>query len=220
MTVTPSVFSKFPTKTYKKGQLLIFQGEVPRFGFVLKKGIIKEYDINKQGNEQITCLLNINEAFPFPWLMGVATTATYYYETVSECELYIIDRERYQELVKDDKTFALYELTRKAHNENYQTRRLAAVLNSRADNKLVNTFQYLIERYGTKPIGGVTKVTISLTHQDLANLTGLTRETVSKEIGKLKKSGVIAGKGDHSHYSINISKLNKLLSTPLSNFKI
>ena len=216
LTTNSTIFSKFPTRKYNKGQLLLFQGEVPRFGFILKRGVIKEYDINKQGNEQITWLINKLEVFPFPWLMNSIPTVSYYYETVTDCEVYVLRKEEYYQLLTTNKEFLYRELKRQALKENEQTRRLAAVLNFKAENKLVNTFHYLIECYGEVVSSKIVKLDISLTHQDLADLTGLTRETVSKEIGSLKKKGVISQLGDRTKYAFNLKNLNDLLSTPLS----
>jgi CRP/FNR family transcriptional regulator len=216
LTTNITIFNKLPTRKYNKGQLLLFQGEVPRFGFILKRGVIKEYDINKQGNEQITWLVNKFEVFPFPWLMNANPTVSYYYETVTDCEVYILRKEEYFQLLTTNKEFLYAELKRQATKENEQTRRLAAVLNFKAENKLVNTFHYLIECYGDVISSKIIKLDISLTHQDLADLTGLTRETVSKEIGSLKKKGIISQLEDRSKYTFDLNNLNELLSTPLS----
>lgn len=212
------VFSKYPVRNYKKGQLLIFQGEVPRVGYILKSGIIKEYDISKQGNEQTIWLINTYEVFPFPWIIGATTTASYYYETASDCELYIIEKASYQELIRTNKVFLMNELERQAKKEMSQTRRLAAILNTKAEFKLINTFHYLIESYGkvNKTNSNLVELNIPLTHQEIANLTGLTRETVSKELSLMKKKKLIYPHKNRSIYIIDLSKLNKLLNTPLS----
>lgn len=210
------VFDRFQVRKYKRNQFILFQGEVPQFGCVLKKGILKEYDISKQGNEQITWLVNELEVFPFPWLMNVVPAATYYYETVSDCEVYIIQKDEYQQLLKENHGFLMGELQRQAYKENAQAKRLAAVLNPKAENKILNTFQYLIESYG-KPIDKKhAEVIIRLTHQDIANLTGLTRETVSKEMNKLRVRNIIKQLDKRSNYIVDITILNELLSTPLS----
>ena len=176
------LLNKLPTRKFNKGQLLLFQGEVPRFGYILKKGIIKEYDINKQGNEQITWLVNKFEVFPFPWLMNSIPTVLYYYETVTDCEVYILRKEEYYQLLTTNREFLYHELQRQAIKENEQTRRLAAVLNFKAENKLVNTFHYLIESYGEIVSKKLVKLDISLTHQDLADLTGLTEKPYQKRL--------------------------------------
>jgi len=50
-----------------------------------------------------------------------------------------------------------------------------------------------------------------LTHQDFANLTGLTRETTATELNKLKSSGIITY-GKHTLYHVNVTKLSNTLN--------
>jgi hypothetical protein len=47
---------------------------------------------------------------------------------------------------------------------------------------------------------------LDLTHQDFANLTGLTRETAATELNRLKKRGVI-DYGKHIPYRLNMKQL-------------
>ncbi|VAX30579.1 transcriptional regulator, Crp/Fnr family, partial [hydrothermal vent metagenome] len=48
----------------------------------------------------------------------------------------------------------------------------------------------LSDKYGSKTDGGII-LGIKLTHQDLAEMSGMTRETVTRVIDKLQKSGEI-----------------------------
>ena len=48
----------------------------------------------------------------------------------------------------------------------------------------------LSDEYGKKTANGLT-LDIKLTHQDISDMTGLTRETVTRVLDKLQKSGEI-----------------------------
>ena len=52
----------------------------------------------------------------------------------------------------------------------------------------------------------IIEITLELTHQDFANLTGLTRETAATELNKLKKQDVI-NYSKHTLYRLNLEKL-------------
>ena len=91
--------------------------------------------------------------------------------------------------------------------------RLNALEHSRASDKLVYTLHYLSLSHG-RPLGGngnKVELTLDLTHQDLANLTGLTRETAATELNKLKKQGVIEY-GKHVPYRLDLTRLTRLLN--------
>jgi DNA-binding transcriptional regulator LsrR (DeoR family) len=49
-------------------------------------------------------------------------------------------------------------------------------------------------------------IQVPLTQQDLADFTGLTRETTNLELNKLKKEKIVTS--DQKYYIVNIEKLN------------
>jgi DNA-binding IclR family transcriptional regulator len=57
----------------------------------------------------------------------------------------------------------------------------------------------------------VVEIELDLTHQDFANLTGLTRETAATELNKLKRHGVI-NYDKHKPYRLDLGKLMRLLN--------
>jgi CRP-like cAMP-binding protein len=52
---------------------------------------------------------------------------------------------------------------------------------------------------------------LDLTHQDFANLTGLTRETAATELNKLKRNRVISY-GKNTPYKLDLARLMQLLN--------
>lgn len=62
----------------------------------------------------------------------------------------------------------------------------------RAEQRLVSILVNLAQRAGIPESAG-TRVSVRLTHQDLADMAGLTKETTSRILSRLKKEGIIAG---------------------------
>jgi CRP-like cAMP-binding protein len=81
---------------------------------------------------------------------------------------------------------------------------LHALEQSRARDKLLHIFQYLSLRFGKPLDKTVFRIELRLTHQDIANLIGITRETVTAEISKLSKSGIV--KSENLHYIVDTNK--------------
>jgi CRP-like cAMP-binding protein len=90
--------------------------------------------------------------------------------------------------------------------------RLNALQHSRASDKLIYTLHYLAVSHG-RPTSDpqVIEILLALTHQDFANLTGLTRETTATELNKLKTRKVISY-GKRVPYTVNLKQLNALLN--------
>jgi CRP/FNR family cyclic AMP-dependent transcriptional regulator len=196
---------------YKDDQVLLFQGESPQFVYVIKQGIVKVYDISDKGYEQLIDFHTRGETFPMPWIMGSAPTSLYYYQTVTACEIYRLSKEEYVNFLKSDEAILFSELEQYARKEIDQTARLAAVLHSKASDKLINTLQYLIQTHGIFLGHNLVKINLILTHQDFANLTGLRRETAAVELNKLKDKGIIHYR-PHALYHVDLRLLNNVLN--------
>jgi CRP-like cAMP-binding protein len=82
--------------------------------------------------------------------------------------------------------------------------RITALEQAKARDKLLYTLYYLCCRYG-KQVAKRVEIGISLTHQNLAALTGLTRETAATEMNRLKNCKLLTY--DHQTYRVNMDAL-------------
>jgi CRP/FNR family transcriptional regulator len=206
-----SFLKEFPLITRTKNQILLFQGEAPRFAHVIKKGVVKTYNVSGQGIEQLIAFETELNAFPFTWIWGKAPSSLYYYEALSDCEVYCVPRDRYIKFMSSDNELMTNELKRHAHNDVGHTLRLNALLNLKARDKLIHTLHYLAQAYGRPLDGSIVQINLRLTQQDFANLVGITRETAATELNKLKKTGAIFY-SPGIFYRVNIAKLAQLLN--------
>lgn len=201
----------YVVKSYKKGEIIIFQGEAPRTVSVVKNGIIKVYNLNHNGDEKPVGFQAEGEIFPAPWAFYKAPSALYYYEALTDVELYHVPRDDYLQYLKRTPDELYLQLERLITDYLGSMMRLNALQHSRAADKLVYTLHYLALSQGRRISEEEVEITLDLTHQDFANLTGLTRETAATELNKLKGMGIISY-GKHIPYRIKIKKLNAALN--------
>lgn len=201
-----------PTRTFKKGEIIIFQGEAPRSAFVVKSGIVKAYNLSVSGDEKPVAFYNTYSSFPGSWIYGKVPSAIYYYEAfTSEVTLYVVDREAYVNFIRSDTELLFNELQGYVTDQLGHSMRLNALQHSRASDKLVYTLHYLALSHGRTVSPQLVEITLDLTHQDFANLTGLTRETAATELNKLKHQGVISY-SKNMPYRLDLNKLMNLLN--------
>ncbi len=206
-----SFLERHPTRSYKKGEIIIFQGEAPRSALIVKKGTVKAYNLSVSGDEKPVAFYSSDTAFPAAWIYGKLPSAIYYYEAFTpEVEVHVIDRDEFVNYIKKRPELLYQELERLLEDQLGGSIRLNALQHSRASDKLVYTLHYLALSHGTEKDGKV-ELTLALTHQDFANLTGLTRETAATELNKLKKQGII-DYGKHTPYKLDLTKLMQLLN--------
>lgn len=199
-------------RTYRKGEIVIFQGEAPRTAFVVKSGTVKAYNLSINGDEKPVAFYPVDNVFPAPWVYNKASSAMYYYEAFTpQVEVYAVDRDALVSVIKKTPELMYQEMQRLLTDQVGGSLRLNALQHSRASDKLIYTLHYLALTHGT-PLGdadGNIEITLDLTHQDFANLTGLTRETAATELNRLKKQGVI-DYGKHLPYKLNVKRLMQL----------
>jgi CRP/FNR family cyclic AMP-dependent transcriptional regulator len=197
----------YPVRSYKKGEIIIFQGEAPRQTFVVKTGVVKSYNLSVNGDEKPMSFFTELDIFPASWTFKKAPSAYFYFEAFTDCQLFIVPRDDYLKFVRSSPA-QLYASMEKLIVEHIgNSMRLNALQHSRASDKLLYTLHYLTLTHGHDIAPRTVEIGLSLTHQDFANLTGLTRETTATELNRLKTKGVISY-GKHTPYQVNLDKLH------------
>ncbi len=202
---------RYPTREFKKGEIIIFQGEEPTTAYVVLEGIVKAYNISVEGNEKPVAFYGAHSIFPGPWLYGRSKIAAFYYEVFTPLAvLSVVPKEPFLEFIKSKPELLYEELKRYVSDKLGQTMRVNALEYSKASDKLLYTLHYLAVSYGRGTDPSHVELSLNLTHQDFANLTGLTRETAATELNKLKHQGII-DYGKHAPYIVNLKALIVLL---------
>ncbi|HWB38956.1 MAG TPA: Crp/Fnr family transcriptional regulator [Candidatus Saccharimonadales bacterium] len=203
---------RHPVRSFKKGEIIIFQGEAPRNAYVVKTGVVKAYNLSVNGDEKPVAFYAADAGFPGAWMYGKMANAIFYYEAFTDdVSLYAVNRDEFVNFLRGRPELLYQELERYVVDQLGATMRLNALQHSRASDKLLYTMHYLALNHG-KPIGqGLVEIGLDLTHQDFANLTGLTRETAATELNKLKRQGIITY-GKQQPYQLNLQRLMQLLN--------
>lgn len=195
-------------RKFSAGSTVLYQGEVPRSACIIKSGIVKVFSISPQGDEQIVMFHIAGEIFPSSWIFGKAPSTLFFYEVSVDSEIAYCPRETLIEYMTatPERAHALLDY----FTTNYAASliRVNALEQPKARDKLVYTLFYLCQRYSNTNSPTVT-IPLALTHQNLASLVGLTRETTAIEMSKLKKEHVISYK--QQRYTIHTGRLLDIL---------
>jgi CRP-like cAMP-binding protein len=188
-----------------KGTIIYYQGEVPRHGSFVKSGCIKVYNLSTEGEEQLVSFITEHEVCPSIWLFGHSQASIYFYETMTDCEVYNVGRDEFMQYIMGDPLVTQTALKQYAKDYVSSLMRITALEQTRAYAKIRYTFYFLAQRYGKPLANGHSEVSIPLTQQQFANFVGLTRETTATEIKKLRDKGFVSSK--HQKYIVNTDKL-------------
>jgi CRP-like cAMP-binding protein len=179
------------TRQFAKKRTILFQGEIPRSVMVLQSGLVKVYGITTGGDQRTVTLLSAGDIFPIECVFDKSRVSLYYYEALNDCGVLSLPKPDFLSALATDA--ALKDQVFQSYMAHYTsaTMHIYALEHSHAQEKLVYILQYLVARFGEKQADGLTKIELRLSHQDIAEMVGLTRETTAVELHRLKDKGLI-----------------------------
>jgi len=189
------------TRQFAKKRTILFQGEIPRGAMVLEGGLVKVYGITTSGDQRTITLLAAGDIFPVEYVFDRSRVSLYYYEALTDCSVLSLPKTQFIAALESDP--ALKEQVFQAYMAHYTsaTMHIYALEHSHAQEKLVYILQYMVARFGEKQPDGLMKIDLRLSHQDIAEMVGLTRETTAVELHRLKDKGLI----DYQRFSYYVN---------------
>ena len=183
-------YLKLASKIYaKRGDYIIEIGDNPQGLFFIKRGKVKANLLNKDGviktlyiREERTIF---GEQFIFHHQPGISEVIA-----LADSELYFFDREQIFKIMKNDFDIVLFINRCQALTSRmmvYQVQDLSG------RNILQSLARIIYSIYCYEKIKGAKDVplAVSITHEELANMLGAHRVTVTKNINYIKKLGII-----------------------------
>lgn len=179
-----------------KGQI-IYTFDDQNTLYLIKSGYIKRYLIANNGDLGVQSIYGPGYFFPLtPVFSNLFSqnfnrwAETYYYQTMTQVQLYSIGNSVLIEKIKDDPLLykdLLFEAGRRLQSNIQQLENISF---KHADRRLAHHLIFLARQFGEKTETG-TKILLPVTQQDLADMLSMTRETVSREMTKLKNKDLV-----------------------------
>jgi len=165
-------------------------------------GWIEQYDVSEQGNKLVVNTYGPGSYVPMSLLFGQGS-GIWFYETLDDCVLFTAPVSDVSDFVRSHSDVLYSYASRLCSGASGQQRRMAHLMGGSAATRLLYEIIVMFRRYGEKNDGVVT---IDCTDAKLANASGLSRETVSREIAILKQAGYV----DRRYKNISTKSLSRL----------
>ncbi|MGA7080153.1 MAG: Crp/Fnr family transcriptional regulator, partial [Terriglobales bacterium] len=179
---------------YPEGAVLFVEGQMPRGIFVLCKGSVKLSINSPSGRTVIVKLAEPGEVLGLSAsISGKPYEVTA--ETLDPCQVNFVKREDFLHFLKDDveACFKVAEqLSEKYHNACKEAGALG--LSHSAAEKLAKLLLEWSAKNGDG-IKGDPRLKLRLTHEEIAQMIGTSRETVTRLFAELKKRQILQSKG-------------------------
>ncbi|CAM3785051.1 Crp/Fnr family transcriptional regulator [Alkalicoccus chagannorensis] len=174
---------------FPRGQT-IFSPEKPIPAlFLLKQGQVRLYRLNSQGREFTVDILTDGNIFGETSSV-VLTDDTVTAETMTDTYVCIISREQFEKLIEQNPSIAmkLIDVLSARLSDVYKLGETLALQDVR--HRLLYLLYHLSCKNGRR-VNEWQTIDFKLTHQDLANMIGSTRETTSAAMSRLTKEGLV-----------------------------
>lgn len=180
-------------KSYDKDTHILHQEEAGDKFFLIDSGSVKVTRLAEDGREAVLSFLHEGDFFgELSILDGETRSANVI--TLEECVILTISRHEFLELIENHPKVAVSLLRELALRLRKTDMHLEYLTLSDAEGKIASILIELAEEFGTYKMGDVTISQLPM-QQDIANMAGTTRETVSRMIKKLEDKHWIGREG-------------------------
>lgn len=181
-------FEKYPKRSYPKDQIIIFSGDKPGNVFYMISGKVRQYDISYRGDEIITNLFKPPAFFPMSHAINDIPNH-FFYKAEEDTVVRLAPPEDVVQFLLENPDIMLNLLSRVYLGVEGVLGRVVHLMSGTARSRLI--YELIIEcrRFGIDKKDGTYHLDTHETH--LASRSGLSRETVSREMKHLKASGII-----------------------------
>lgn len=196
---TAKLFNSFGTeKQYPKNTPLYFQGEQAECFYYLKKGNVKIFCTSIDGLQQTLSIVGsgsiLGEAAFFDRMPRVSSA-----QTISPCIIVAITHKQLEDAFAQSPKLAMYLLQVQAHSIRMLSSQMSGMIFTKADCRIANQLLQSQTNFNGKII-------VNLTHEEIGNLVGVSRVTVSKILKEFASKNII----ETAYRYIVISDIEKL----------
>lgn len=180
-------------KSYKKDSVILMEEEAGSALFVIISGKVKISRTSNDGREVILSILNESDFFgEMAILDGLSRSATVV--AIEESELFIVQRNDFLDMLKQFPEIGISLLTELTGRLRIADMKIKALSLKDAEGKVATVILQLADDMG-KIKQGIVEIEKLPLQQDLANMAGTSRETISRTLHTFAKKGLVELEG-------------------------
>jgi CRP-like cAMP-binding protein len=182
------IASLYTQKWFPRGAKIFQEGEPADCLYILRRGMVKLISLSDKGKETILHILKPNEVFGE--LLLAEERRPFAAVALEDSLVAVISQQSFVELLSTIPAVALSFIRLLSKRLATVERELAEFGHTWSHHRLARVLLQLSKKYGKElPTG--TLINARLTHEDLANLIGTSRETVTTQLSKFNRMGLL-----------------------------
>ncbi|MEQ8360483.1 MAG: Crp/Fnr family transcriptional regulator [Cytophagales bacterium] len=180
----------YKPKSYKKNEFIYFPNDASDTIYFIHQGKVKIGSYSEDGKEILKAVLTPGELFGEMALIGEEKRNDFAQAIENDTQLCPLSLSEMESILLDSKELSIKLTKIIGLRLRKIERRLESLVFKDARTRIVDFIKEMGEERGQK-VGFETLIRNPLTHQDMANLTGTSRQTVTTVLNELKEKNVI-----------------------------
>jgi CRP-like cAMP-binding protein len=208
LTPLNSLLKGAPSRRYGHDEILFYAGDPITKNFILKTGIVKVFDIDSKGDEKILQIIKAPALLPLDCMLFTPDTVSWYYAALTDIEVYVFSPEQLHDHIATNPDLSAYIINWLAVESHELMVRIDGMSKSDARDKIITILNFFDVYYTGPERRGWKRIEFPVTHQLIADIAGITRESTSIQMGHLQKEKVVRSR--RPYLEINPQNLAKL----------
>lgn len=179
-------------KKFPRGTPIYLPGEIADSIYLVADGLVKLCHLTADGKASTLAFIKVGEVFGELSLLEVSNRDEYC-EAVEDTTIVRIPRDALLPFMEANMQFVVAITKIVGFRRRRIENRLKSLLFASNQQRLAHLLLDLAEQFGSAVDEGI-RIGLKLSHQELANLIGTTRETVTILLGKMKAEGIVDGR--------------------------
>jgi len=186
-------------KTYAKNTIILSEGDKTDSLYIVSSGKVKVSIIDEHGKEIILAILGPGEYFGEMTALSDGEERSACVMTREACELLVVQKEDFRKMIQANPDMVFTLLLKSMERLRVANKKIESLALMDVYGRVARLFTQL-----AKPENGAHVIGDKLTHQDIANMVGSSREMVSRVMKELTD-------GDYISVDKKIIKINRKL---------
>lgn len=188
-----SLADRLVVRHFNQGQVIFHHGDPGGLLYIIIRGKVKITHSTPEGHEALLAILGVDDFFgELALLDDSPRSATA--EAIQTTETLTLHREEFIRFITNNPKFSLHVLQSLAHNIRRLNSQLSDVFFLDLPARLARTLLVLADQHGRMTANGIV-IDLSLTQTNLAEMTGATRVSINKALGRFRREQWVQAKG-------------------------
>jgi CRP/FNR family transcriptional regulator len=202
-------FGTVPPRHHEAGTILSDPGAAPSRVYVCTSGTLKVTKLLSNGREILITMLERGSIWSDRALLKGYWRGVFI-ECISPCEMHSVEKESFERFVHSDPARLAQFMARISEQMSDALTLLEDFRGRDVASRLASVLVRFSKQYGVQNAGAV-EIDLPFTHQDLANMIGTARETVSRSMARFRAEGYVRDGESARLQIVNINDLEALI---------